>query len=159
MVIASTSMNACDGKNNLEAKVDWREGQLDCLPRHQSFAGQISWEWIGNTLPVYLETLCNTLHNWQNVNWVSLTQVQNAFECKLKKMPCQQLPGSAAYFCDKLGQELSAETETEEFVDVVFVTWFILLSIFKPFISPPKKLVWFGRSQKTTERSSRTTEK
>lgn len=31
MVIVPTSMHACNGKNNLEAKVDGRAGQLDRL--------------------------------------------------------------------------------------------------------------------------------
>lgn len=58
MVILSTSVSACDGKNNLEAKVDQREGQLDRFPGHQFFAGQISSEWIRDIVPIYLELLC-----------------------------------------------------------------------------------------------------
>ena len=124
LVLVSTSVSACDGKNNLETKADWRKGQLDHFPGHRSFAGQISWEWIGNMEPVYLETLYNTSHNWQNVNWAlshpSTKCLWVGVKKKKKKKPCQQLPWWAAYFCVMLRQELSAETENEQCVDMVF---------------------------------------
>lgn len=40
MVIVPTYMNACNGKNNLEAKVDWREGQLDHLQGTNALQGK-----------------------------------------------------------------------------------------------------------------------
>ena len=100
LVLVSTSVSACDGKNNLETKADWRKGQLDHLPGHRSFAGQTSWEWIGNMEPVYLETLYNTSHNWQNVNWaLSHPSTKCLWVGVKKKKKKKALPAIALLSC------------------------------------------------------------
>lgn len=98
-----------------------------------------------NMVPVYLETLCNTLHNWQNVNW-SLSHPYKTYKTPLsgslkkkKKKPCQQLPSWAAYFSGLLRQELSAETLEPQCM-LVWCSWLVihLLLQLKPLLVLPR---------------------
>lgn len=62
----STSVNACDGKNNLEANGDGGEGQLGqasilCGP---NVLGR-GWKYGAS---LFRTSVWNALHNWQNVS-------------------------------------------------------------------------------------------
>ena len=144
LVLVSTSVSACDGKNNLETKADWRKGQLDHFPGHRSFAGQISWEWIGNMEPVYLETLYNTSHNWQNVNWALSHPSTKCLWVGVKKKKKKSLASNCldelhiSVSCFGKSCQLRLKTNSVS-VWCSVCYWFISLSKYKHFMSPPKK--------------------